>query len=134
MRIAALAISLLTIVIGLIGFISPESLTTIRRSYFASPGGLYVACAVRLAFGQVMIFSASSSRWPRILRALGSVVCLQGIAAAVFGLERAQAILEWEAMHTTLLRAGALVALFTAGFVAFAVIKGSSADQREIAH
>ena len=54
-------------------------------------------------------------------------MCLQGLAATLFGLERARAILEWEAMQTALLRAGAVVALATGGFVAFAVTKPSSA-------
>jgi len=37
------------------------------------------------------------------------------------GLDRARAILEWEAVHTGLLRIGALMALATGGFVAFTV-------------
>jgi hypothetical protein len=49
-------------------------------------------------------------------------------------LERARAILEWEAMHTALLRAGAVVALVTGGFVAFAVTKSPSEEQWKVAH
>ena len=93
---------------------------TLRRSYY-TPGGLYAAGAVRVAMGLVLILAASSTRWPRTLRAFGVAMCLQGLAANVLGLERARAILEWEAMHTALLRAGAAVALVTGGFVAFAV-------------
>jgi hypothetical protein len=37
------------------------------------------------------------------------------------GLDRARAILEWEAMHPALLRVGALVALTTGGFIAYAL-------------
>jgi hypothetical protein len=37
------------------------------------------------------------------------------------GLDRARVVLEWEAMHPALLRVGALVALATGGFVAYAV-------------
>ncbi len=70
----------------------------------------------------------------RTLRALGAVVCLQGLAATLFGLERARAILEWEAMHTALLRAGAVVALVTSGFVAFAVTERPSEEQMKVAH
>jgi hypothetical protein len=136
MRIAALLVALFTIVVGMVGLASPESVTTVRRLYFATPVGLYAAGAVRVAMGLVLILAASSnSRWPRTLRALGAVVCLQGLAgsgvAALVGLERARAILEWEAMHTTLLRAGAVVALVTGGFVAFAVTKRPSEEQRK---
>jgi hypothetical protein len=134
MRIAALLVALFTIVVSIVGIISPDSVTTFRRLYFATSGGLYAACAVRVAMGLVLILAGSSSRWPRTLRVLGAVVCLQGIAATFFGLERARAILEWEAMHTVLLRAGAVVALATSGFVAFAVTKRPSEEPRKVAH
>ena len=124
MRSAALRVALFTIVVGIGGIVSPDSFMTLRRLYFATPGRFYSAGAVRVAMGLVLIVAASSSRWPRTLRALGAVVCLQGLAATLLGLERARAILEWEAMHTALLRAGALVALASGGFVAFAVTAG----------
>ena len=131
MRIAALLIALVTIAVGMVGIVSPDSLITLRRSYYATPGRFYTADAVPVAMGLVLILAASSSRWPRTLRALGAVVCLQGLAATLFGLERARAILEWEAMHTALLRPGAVVALVTGGFVAFAVTKPPSEEQRK---
>ncbi len=134
MRIAALLVALFTIVVGMVGIVSPDSVMTLRRLYFATPGRFYAAGAVRVAMGLVLILAASSSRWPRTLRALGAVVCLQGLAATLFGLERARAILEWEAMHTALLRAGAVVALVTSGFIAFAVTKRPSEEQRKVAH
>jgi hypothetical protein len=134
MRIAALLVALFTIIVSMVGIVSPASVTTLRRLYFATSGGLYAAGAVRVAMGLVLILAASSSRWPRALRALGAVVCLQGIAATLFGIERARAILEWEAMHTVLLRAGAVVALATSGFVAIAVTKRPSEEQRKVAH
>lgn len=52
-------------------------------------------------------------------------MCLQALAANLFGLERARAIMEWESMQATaLLRAGAAVAFASGGFVAFAVTRG----------
>jgi hypothetical protein len=133
MRIAALLVALFTIVVGIGGIVSPDSVTTLRRLYY-TPGGLYAGGAVRVAMGLVLILAASSSRWPRTLRALGAVVCLQGLAANFLGLERARAILEWEAMHPALLGAGAVVALVAGGFIAFAVTKGPSEEQRKVAH
>ena len=133
MRIAALLLALFTIVVSMAGIVFPDSVTTVRRLYYTQ-GGLYAAGAVRVAMGLVPILAASSSRWPRTLRALGAVMCLQALAANVFGLERARAILEWEAMHPALLRAGAVVALVTGGFVAFAITKRPSEEQRKVAH
>jgi hypothetical protein len=132
---AALLVALFTIVVGIVGLVSPDSVTTIRRLYFATPVRLYAAASLRVAMGLVLILGAPSSRAPKTLRVLGAVVCMQGLAAALFGPDRARAILEWEAMQgTALLRAGAMVALASGGFVAFAVTKPSSEERRKVAH
>src|SRR5437588_606424 len=135
MRIAALLLALCIIVVGMVGIVATDSAMTLRRLYFATPSRFYAASAVRIAMGLVLILAASSARWPRTLRVLVAVMCLQGIAANLFGIERARAIMEWEAMQgTALLRAGAVVALATGGFVAFAVTRRPSEEQRKVAH
>jgi hypothetical protein len=123
MRMVVLFVAVFTIVVGVVGIISPDSVMTARRLYFATRVGLYAAAAVRVAMGLVVILFAPRSRAPKTLRALGAVMCAQGLAATAFGVDRAQAILEWEAMHAALLRSGALVAVATGGFVAYAVTK-----------
>jgi sugar phosphate permease len=125
MRIVVLFVALLLIAVGAVGLIAPDTLTEVRRTYVATPRGLYAVGAVRVVFGFLLILSASTSRTPKTLRALGVLICLQGlvqgIGAPFVGIDRARAILEWEAVHTGLLRAGALVALATGSFVALAV-------------
>jgi hypothetical protein len=125
MRIAAFLVAVSVVVVGIVGIVSPDTGTMIRRQYFATPAGLHAAAAVRVAMGLVLILAARVSRAPRILRALGAVMCAQGLAATLLGLDRAQAILEWEAMHPVLLRAGATVALASGAFIAFAVAQSS---------
>jgi len=121
-RFAAFLVALFAIVVGIVGLVSPDSVMTVRRLYFSTSVGLYAAGAVRMAMGLVVILSAPTSRAPKTLRALGAVMCMQGLAATLFGPDRARAILEWEAMQgAALLRVGAAVALATGGFVAFAV-------------
>jgi hypothetical protein len=120
-RVAALLVAVFTIVVSIAGVIAPESLTATRRLYFATPVGLYVAAAVRLAMGLVVILYARTSRAPRTLRVLGGLMCMQALSAALLGPDRARAVLEWEAMRTALLRAGATVALAAGCFLAFAV-------------
>jgi hypothetical protein len=105
-----------------VGLVSPDSVTTVRRLYFATPVRLYAAGAVRVAMGLVVILVAPTSRAPRTMRALGALMCMQGLAATLFGPDRARAILEWETMQgTALLRVGAAVALASGAFMAFAV-------------
>ena len=135
MRIAALLLALFIIVAGIMGIVATDSAITLRRLYFATPGRFYTAGAVRVAMGLVLILAASSSRRPGTLRALGAVMCLQAVAANLFGIERARAIMEWEAMQgTTFLRAGAAVALASGVFVVFAFTKRPSAEQGKTAH
>jgi hypothetical protein len=125
MRIAALPVALLSIVVGIVGIASPQGGMTVRRLYFATPGLFYSAVAVRSAMGLGLILAATSSRWPRTLRALGVVVCLQGLSATLLGLDHARAIMEWEGMQgSALLRAGAAVALASGSFIVFAVRQG----------
>ena len=121
MRYAAFLFALFTIGVGLLGLVSPDSLTVIRRVYSATAGGIYWAASIRFAMGLVLILSATVSRAPRVLRVLGALVCMQGISAAFLGPDRARAVLEFEAAQGVLLRIGAAIALATGGFVAFAL-------------
>jgi hypothetical protein len=121
-RFAALIVAVVTVAVGIVGLMSPDSLTTVRRLYFATSAGLYAAGAVRAAMGLVVILCAPGSRAPKTLRALGAVMCMQALAATLLGPDGARAILEWETKQgTALLRVGAAVALAAGGFVAFAV-------------
>ena len=122
MRFAASLVAVFTIIVGIVGLISPDSGTTARRLYFATPVGLYAAGVVRLAMGLVVLVYAPASRAPKSLRALGALMCMQALAATVLGPDRARAVLEWETMQgTALLRVGAAVALAAGCFLAFAV-------------
>lgn len=135
MRIAALLVALFTIVVGMVGIVSPDGGMTLRRLYFATPGRFFTAGAARVAMGLVLILAASSSGWPRTLRVLGALMCLQALSATLLGLERARGIMEWEGMQgSALLRAGAVVALASGAFMAFAVTKRPSEEQRKVAH
>jgi len=111
MRIVVLFVAVLLVAVGVAGIIAPDSLTELRRTYMVTPRGLYAIGTVRMAIGLLVIRSASSSRTPKTLRAIGVLVCLQGLIQGVggqfVGLDRTRAILEWEAVHTGLLRIGA---------------------------
>ena len=121
MRFAGFLVGLFTIVIGIGGLISPESGTEIRRLYFGTPARLYTAAALRVAMGLVVILTATVSRAPKTLRALGALMCMQGVSAALLGPEHARTVLEWEAgQGPALLRVGAAVALAAGCFMVFA--------------
>jgi hypothetical protein len=72
--------------------------------------------------GLVVILAAATSRAPKTLRALGAIMCMQGLAATLMGPDHARAILEWEAMQgAAILRVGAAVALAVGVFLILAL-------------
>ena len=122
MRIAALLVAVFTIAVGVVGLVSPEGGTTLRRQYFATSLGIYAAGILRLAMGLVVILAAPTSRAPRTLRSIGTLMCMQALSMTILGPERARAVLEWETIEgTALLRVGAAVALAAGTFMAFAL-------------
>ena len=124
MRMAALLVALFTVVIGVVGLVTPDSVTAVRRQYFATPVQLYTAAAVRMAMGLVVILGATASRAPKALRLLGALMCMQGLSATILGPEHARTVLEWETMRPALLRAAAIVALASGVFMVFALTTG----------
>jgi len=124
MRVAAFLIALFAIVVGVVGIVTPDSLMTIGR-YVATPVGLYVIAAIRVAIGLVLMLVAPTSRVPRTLRVVGAVVLVAGLATPLFGVERTRAILDWESTQgTALIRVMAGLVLAIGAFIAFAVATG----------
>jgi hypothetical protein len=124
MKTAALLVGFFTIVVGVLGLVSPDSVTT------GSTAVLRDAC--RTIFGRRCsrchgargVSERPGLSWPKTLRALGAVMCMQALSATLLGPEHARAILEWETMHAALLSVGAVVAVAAGGFIVFAVATG----------
>lgn len=123
MRITGLLLALFIITVACVQIVATDSAMELRRLYFATPGRFYTAGAVRIAMGLVLVLAASTSCWPKTLRVLGAMMCLQAVTAYSVGIERARAIMEWEVMQGhALLRSGAVVALASGAFIAFAFL------------
>jgi hypothetical protein len=135
-RIAALLVALTMITVGILGLVWPDSLMTLRRDYLATTVGLYAGGLARLTMGIVLILFAPASRAPKALRVLGAVICLQGLASALapqfVGVDRARAVVDYEATWATaLLRIGAVVALAAGGFIGFVATTSQSPKRAE---
>jgi uncharacterized membrane protein len=122
MKYAALLAALFYIVIGIVGLASPETLMAARQHIASTAAGLYAGGVARIVMGLVLILAAPASRTPKILRVLGTVICVQGLAAILSGVDRARAVIEFEASHTAYLPVGATLALASGGFIAFVVM------------
>jgi hypothetical protein len=111
-------------IVGLTGVFAPVRLLNVAR-YAVTPLGLYAIAALRIGIGLVLMVVAPSSRAPKTMRALGAVVFIAGLATPFFGVERARAILAWEASRGTApLRVGAGLGFAIGSFMAFAVATG----------
>jgi len=121
MRPLALLVAVFIMCVGVIGIFMPEALLSVR-SYVVTPNGLLAVGALRVGIGIVLMLVAPVSRVPKTLRTLGAIVLVAGLATPIFGVDRARAVLDWEATQgTALIRLGAVLAVLAGAFVAFAV-------------
>ena len=103
MRVLALVIAGVVVVLGVSGAVIPDVVIATGR-HWVSPFGLYAATAFRVGAGLVLILAARQSRAAGILRAIGAVVLVAGVATLFSGVEAARARLDWEAAHVTFFR------------------------------
>ena len=75
MRVAALLVAVFAITVGIVGIVSPDDLTAVRRLLLDRPGVvLYIAGLIRIAMGLVLVVFAPRSLTPRILRVMGVIM------------------------------------------------------------
>jgi hypothetical protein len=103
LRSAALVVAGIVAVLGVAAVVIPEIVIATGR-YLVSPSGLSAAAAFRIGVGLVLILAAPVSRAPGILRAIGAVVLVGGVATPLMGVEAARARLDWEAAHVAFFR------------------------------
>ena len=95
----------------------------LAASHFATPGGLYIAAGLRVGIGLVLLLAARGSLTPNLLRVLGVLAFVGGLATPLVGVERVRAILDWcSHQGPIILRLGAAFALALGSFIAYAVL------------
>jgi hypothetical protein len=88
-----------------------------------TPTALYVIAAIRIAFGLILLGTASGSRAPMALRFLGVFVLLAGIATPLVGVERSREAVAWWSSHGFLfMRTTMALAVVLGGFLIWAVV------------
>ena len=120
MKSLALVVAGVVAVLGVAGVVIPDIVIATGR-HLVSPFGLYIAGAFRAGVGLVLILAARESRAPGILRAIGAVVLVAGVATPLFGVEAARARLDWEAAHVGLLRVEGAAFVFFGGLIVSAL-------------
>jgi len=64
-------------------------------AFFQKPTVIYVAAALRVAIGVILVFSAPGARLPIFLRLFGGVIIVGGVLTPFFGARFAYTILDW---------------------------------------
>jgi len=103
MRSLALVVAGVVVVLGVAAVVIPDVVIA-TGWHLLSPFGLYAAATFRVGVGLLLIVAGRESRAPGVLRAIGAVVLVAGLATPFFGVEAARARLDWEGAHVTLFR------------------------------
>lgn len=124
MNALAFVVGLCIATFGAVGVLAPSGLIWIVQHFVTSGAFYLVAATVRVAFGLLLISVASASRAPKVLRVLGYVILIVGIATALtgfLGTQRARAIIEWWLQQGSgAVRLTGVLPLALGGFVAYA--------------
>lgn len=111
----------LVVCIGAWVLVDPQQLPA-YATRFVDPTGLWIAVGMRLAVGALLWITAPASRTPAVLRVLGVLFVLSGLALAVLGLERLQGIVDWgSGLDDMAFRGVALVAALVGAFLVWSV-------------
>jgi uncharacterized membrane protein YidH (DUF202 family) len=117
----AMILGLAIAAVGALGVVAPSVLLEFGRS-LQTTNVLYVVAAVRVVFGAALLWAAPRSRMPRILRVLGVLIIIAGVATPLFGIERSRAMFDWwSSQGAFFTRAWAIVAIAFGLFVVYAV-------------
>ncbi len=120
-KVLATVLGLVIAAIGVLGVAAPSVLLELGQS-LQTTNALYFVAGVRVIFGAILLWVASASRTPRILRALGVCIIIAGAITPFFGVERSRAMFEWwSAQGSLFTRAWATVAIVFGLFVVYAV-------------
>jgi hypothetical protein len=89
-----LLIAVLLIAVGLTGVLWPSALMDLAKWTF-TPKGLYPAAGIRIVFGLVMLLAAGATATPNIVRVIGAIILVGGIATACLSADTAQRLSSW---------------------------------------
>lgn len=119
MKLAVLVVGLLLATTGLLTFAMPERLRTML-AWFTTGNRFSIAILGRLALGLVLLFGASSTRWPAAGITLGLIFLAGGAAIPVLGEERVARIVNWWLERPNAgLRGWSTVVMGTGAFIAW---------------
>ena len=119
MAIAIASIGAIICALGVAGFAAPGRISSGLDSFKASPARIYGWAVVRALMGLILVFGASSTALPTLIRVIGAILVLKAALVPLMGLDRARSLLGWlQARPPTLTR---LLFVPVAAFGAFLI-------------
>jgi len=107
--------------LGLAALLVPDRVLPFAR-FTTAASGVYVAAGIRLLIGLILLMAAGASRFPKVLRVLGALAVLGGIATLLVGTAGPQAISARLFNYgATIIRGIGVVVLAVGSFVIYAV-------------
>jgi hypothetical protein len=105
--VSKLIMALGVVIVLMAGLIGVSQAWFLGLADWESQGGLYIAAAIRIISGVVLILGASASRYPRGLRIFGAVVLLAGVVILFTPLALWEGLIRWVTVeHTAVFRVG----------------------------
>ena len=131
-RILATILGCLMMLLGLSAVLVPDRVLPFAR-FTTTPNGVYVAAAIRLLIGLILLMAAGASRFPVVLRVFGGLAILGGIATLVIGVAGAQRIADQILPYvTTAIRGIGAFLVVLGAFVVYAVtVRATRVANRE---
>jgi hypothetical protein len=121
MSVLAMVLGVAFMLAGVVVAVSPERLLSVVD--WGSRRGRYIAVAMRVVTGLVLILAAPASRSPTGFRILGALMLLAGLVISLVPTDRWAEFIEWwTKQHRTLYRASAPVAILLGAFIAYAAL------------
>jgi hypothetical protein len=117
------AIGAATVVISFVGVLFPDVILRAVEGVKPSPR-LHALSVVRLTIGVIFVIGATSTAFPDLIRLLGVVVILRGLAIPVLGPERVRALIDRQLGRSpVVLRVLLLPATALGGFLVWAALQ-----------
>jgi hypothetical protein len=120
-KLLAMSLGVLLTVVGVLLVAAPSDVLEFGRSIL-SPSVLYIAAAIRIIFGGVLLWVAPVSRAPTVLRVLGAVFVVAGVATPFVGVKLSRVVFDWMLAQGPLFtRAWASAAIVLGVLIVYAV-------------
>jgi len=116
LNIWSIIIGLFTVAVGLAGLVAPTDIGTIAQNA-TTPAAVWVLAAIVIVLGTVLIRASRTARIPVVIKAVGALAILSGLAIPFVG---AQIVNWWADQGPQMIRLTSVIKMAVGAAVVFA--------------